>query len=209
MFSRNMIICLGVTGLSSLLLYMYVRNKVNNVENKLDLIYQLIETHSRENEPQQQYVEHSQFNDNIPIQHQGVTNTELITVSDDDNDNESDDDESDDDESDDNESDDDESDDNESDDDESDDDREENKLELENDVNEELNVEELDVNVENDEDIEVKVDDLENLVENEVSESIDYTKLKVKELKKMARDKGLFNYSSLKKNELIQLLNEN
>ena len=82
-------------------------------------------------------------------------------------------------------------------------------MELDNDVNEELNVEELDVDGEEVEDVEVKVDDLENLVENEVTESIDYTKLKVKDLKKMARDKGLFNYSSLKKNELIQLLNEN
>ena len=207
MFSRNMIICLGVTGLSSLLLYMYVRNKVNNVENKLDLIYQLIENHSRENESQEQYIQHmhpSSENESIPLD----DNTgNLITVSDDDEDDDDEDDDSDDEDED--EDDDDSDEDDEEDDEDDEEDDEENKLELDNDVNEELNVEELDVDGEVVEDVEVKVDDLENLVENEVTESIDYTKLKVKDLKKMARDKGLFNYSSLKKNELIQLLNEN
>ena len=50
-------------------------------------------------------------------------------------------------------------------------------------------------------------DDIEvTEVKQEVKETIDYSKLKVVDLKAICRDKQLTNYAALKKSELIELL---
>lgn len=44
------------------------------------------------------------------------------------------------------------------------------------------------------------------LKQQELQENIDYSKLKVDELKAIAKEKGIEGYSDMKKSELIQIL---
>ena len=47
---RNIVISLGITTLSSLLLYMYFRNKMSDIENKVEIMFQLIQEHAAAND---------------------------------------------------------------------------------------------------------------------------------------------------------------
>ena len=48
MIARNLAICLGVTGLSSVLLFLYFRHRVASVEEKLEALFQLIQKEARD-----------------------------------------------------------------------------------------------------------------------------------------------------------------
>ena len=50
MMMRNIVISLGITTLSSLLLYMYFRNKMSDIENKVEIMFQLIQEHAAAND---------------------------------------------------------------------------------------------------------------------------------------------------------------
>ena len=50
MMIRNLVISLGITTLSSFLLYMYFKNRMSDVENKVDIMFQLIQEHTAANE---------------------------------------------------------------------------------------------------------------------------------------------------------------
>ena len=45
MFSsaRGMAICIGVTGVASILLWFYFKNRIENVESKLDSMFEMIQ----------------------------------------------------------------------------------------------------------------------------------------------------------------------
>ena len=49
MLTRNVAICLGITGLSSVLLFLYFKHRVNNVEEKLNAMFQLVQSHAQQN----------------------------------------------------------------------------------------------------------------------------------------------------------------
>ena len=49
-------------------------------------------------------------------------------------------------------------------------------------------------------------DDQDDSVENEIKQTINYSKYKVDELKQMCQEKDLENYKSLRKSELVALL---
>ena len=250
MFNRKVLICLAATGVSSILLYMYFKNKMKNVEDKLDLLYQLIENHTENNSS------NTPTSNNLSSNQSNIQSTNLIEVSDDEDEldevdlelpeenvvlstnlenNQESDDEDDDNEDDDNEEDDDEEDDDEEDDDEDDNDDEEeeeeyhakvieNILDIQNIKTKNLELKDTDVknNLDDLDSLSGIEDDLDNLEDNEEEEQeedtiknvsieeevIDYTKLKVKELKEIAKSKG-YAYSKLKRNELIKLLSEN
>ena len=50
MMIRNLVISLGITTLSSFLLYMYFKNRMSDVENKVDIMFELIQEHTAANE---------------------------------------------------------------------------------------------------------------------------------------------------------------
>ena len=233
--SRGLVISIGVSALGCTLLFLYFRNKINSVEKKVDLMFDLIQNYEQE-QPH----------------HEQTSSNNLIEVSDNDDDDvsEGESQHADDDDS--------ENEDGYDDDSEEVSDDEEPKLisletsqeinlgendvsnidisenitkeltklneielgepiedsldELDDDDDDNENVVNNEVKVaaeddeEEDEDEENEVDDDE---ENTVEEIIDYKKLKVAELKALARDKGLSNYANLKKQPLIELLKAN
>ena len=191
MIPRFLFISLATILLSSILLFIYFKNRISTVEEKVDVIFQLVQNHTDNREQMRVY-------ESTPQQ----SNANLIEVSD----REQDDDESDSDESNTSEE-------------ESDEENEE-KLNLEDD----LILEQGDV-LDTDNikkialDLETNVDDLEptelilekkdndedNEEDNE-EDNVDYKGFKVSQLKQLCEEKNLENYKSLKKAELIELL---
>ena len=200
-----LVITLGVTGLSSVLLFLYFRNRIGQVEEKVDTMFQLIQNYEsnrppqftvQENEPQGYYVqEENNVEQPQYVQEENANpNNDLIAVSDKNSESESE--ESD------------------SDSEESDSDSEESEEDVKQLV---LNNDEEKVN-------DVKVDDVEELdnlefskqhVELEsleqpktiqIEENNDLDKLKVADLKNLCKEKGLSGYRNLRKNDLINLL---
>lgn len=239
--SRFSYIFVAISFVSTALLYVYFKNKVDKVDEKLDMMYQLIQSHAIENDSRngdnvyngmmggdnQMY--HMQDSDNVGEE----TSNKLIEVSE--NEAEDGSDESGDDS--------DESGDSDDDSEDSDNDSEQlvlgentelgevKKIELnleqdsEPEVDEEISLKKLsevdledvsdDLNDNNSIDLQVSQekeesdaeDDIEvTEVKQEVKETIDYSKLKVVDLKAICRDKQLTNYAALKKSELIELL---
>ena len=264
--SRGLIISLGVSALSCTILFLYFRNKITNIERKVDVMFDLIQNHEAQQQNMRYEMAPPQYN---PEPQQNVSREmedDLIDVSDDDL-----------------------SDDSRevSDDEEEDDsDNEESKISVDNSEtiplsddevkkivvpmvsNESVNLEETpleevtdsldeidddddeveennvtletvnltpevievvkkndtDVSVEdllenlngNNENKETQQDELDELDElddldddsedEEEEDEIDYSKLKVSELKALAKEKGLTNYKSLKKAPLVELL---
>lgn len=239
--SRFSYIFVAISFVSTALLYVYFKNKVDKVDEKLDMMYQLIQSHAIENDSRNGDMVHNgmmggdnqmyqmQDNDNVGEE----TSNKLIEVSE--NEAEDGSDESGDDS--------DESGDSDDDSEDSDNDSEQlvlgentelgevKKIELnleqdsEPEVDEEISLKKLsEVDLEdvsddlNDNDSidlqdsqEKEESDAENDIEvtevkQEVKETIDYSKLKVVDLKAICRDKQLTNYAALKKSELIELL---
>ena len=203
-----LVITLGVTGLSSVLLFLYFRNRIGQVEEKVDTVFQLIQNYEsnrqpqftvQEQPPQGYYVEEEteEQQDYDQQQQHSNPNNDLIAVSDKNSDSESE---------------------------ESDSESEESDSESEESDNEE--VKQLVLNNKEEEVSDVKVDDVEeldnlNIIKQEIeSESLekvkeihieennDLDKLKVSELKDLCKEKGLSGYRNLRKNDLINLLSE-
>mgnify|MGYP006416661561 CR=1 FL=1 len=225
-----LIICLAQVLLSSILLFAYFKTRVSKVEEKLDIMFQLVQSHAAQQQQQntmkfyenntQSKVKFNDVNNDINNDVNNEVNNELdskkenlISVSDDSSDDEN----------------------YSSDSEENDSDDEENESDDEENVNELVIGEEikkislnLEINDDDEEDIpfilekkdntsalssdeelnteileEVSIDNLSN------EEEVDYEKFRVVELKKMCKEKELENYKNLKKSELIDLLKKN
>ena len=79
MISRGLLISLGVTTLSAALLFVYFKNKINDVENKVQIIFDLVQSHSQNQMNQQHH-------NDIDVKFHSQEQSNLIQVSDDDND---------------------------------------------------------------------------------------------------------------------------
>jgi hypothetical protein len=210
MESRLLLICLATSLLSSILLFIYFKNRISSVEEKVNVIFQLVQNHEQENK----ITMHETASRNTQQQYMPTDN--LIVISENEEESESDSDSESDNES-----------------------EDENNNNVENGLNldsdlviseniideneikkialnlednlEEVediiltkeNVEELESNSENDDD---ENDDQDDSVENEIKQTINYSKFKVDELKQMCQEKELENYKSLRKSELVALL---
>ena len=207
-----LVITLGVTGLSSVLLFLYFRNRIGQVEEKVDTVFQLIQNYESNRQPQftveenQQphgYYVQEEMDDEQEYQQQqqqqqnSNPNNDLIAVSDKNSDSESEESDSDSEES----------------DSESEESEEETKQLVLNKDDEE-NVNDVKVNnVEELDNLELKKEnlELESLEEPktiQIEENHDLDKLKVADLKNLCKEKGLSGYRKLRKNDLINLLSE-
>ena len=89
-FSRGLVISLGVSALSATLLFLYFRNRMTSVERKVDLMFDLIQSHENDRQQQMNQQMMMQQQNNIPSQNTGAWVGEdnqpernLIDVSDD------------------------------------------------------------------------------------------------------------------------------
>ena len=213
MFNKMLVITLGVTGLSSVLLFLYFRNRIGNVEEKVDNIFQLIQNYEANKpaqftvqENRQEYYEPQEEvkNQDYVQTEQANPNANLIAVSDKNSGSESEESESEESESEESESD-------------SESDTEEPKhLILEGNVDnvEVNNVEVNNVEVNNVEELndldlvkkEIEAESLDKPKTLFVEENNDLEKLKVADLKNLCKEKGLGGYRNLRKSDLINLL---
>ena len=230
--SRGLVISLGVSALGCTLLFLYFRNKISTMEKKVDVMFDLIQNHQQEQYNMQETMAFNNVSDNKTqenngVEKQGAWTTEdntpernLIEVSEDDaSDSEevSDSDEED------------------MSDDENlpkiSLDKENMTLEV-NDIKK-ITVQETDkvkiddsIQLEEVEDITDSLDEIDEDTDDEdntaeeteetdntkeitvekLDDEFDYNKLKVAELKTLAKQKGLQNYKSLKKGPLVELL---
>jgi len=223
--SRGLIISLGVSALGCTLLFLYFRNKISSMEKKVDVMFDLIQNHQQEryDMPEPVYKEEAKNNnslsaDNIINFEENVQNNlDLISISEDENDDDSD-----------------EVSDSDDDEDISDDETlpkislasENMTLEV-NDVKK-ITVQEADkvlvdssIQLEEVQDITDSLDEIDDTDDEEntndevsvkditiekIDDIFDYNRLKVSELKSLAKQKGLQNYKSLKKGSLVDLL---
>ena len=240
MFSnaRGMAICIGVTGVASILLWFYFKNRIESVETKLDSMFNMIQNFSTEQEPTntRQEMEYYQeepdpfenknleyvnqmASEQLPEENKVLTNEmvnkELIKVSD--NEESGSDDEESGSEGEESGSDDEES----GSDDEEPVKKKEEVLEVTNEINPDKtlvldleSVKTIDLSNE-DEDSLDDVDSEESEEENDVKEVElkeevkDYATMKVSELKKHCSEKGLTGYTKLNKAGLVNLLENN
>lgn len=228
--SRGLIISLGVSALGCTLLFLYFRNKITSMEKKVDVMFDLIQNHQREQFNTQETMEFNNVSQNNTEEINGQSNTQNVWETEDNKQEKnlievSDDDASDSEEV--------------SDSDEEDisDDEILPKISLEtvenmtlevNDVKK-ITVHETDnvtiddsIQLEEVEDITDSLDEIDEDTDNEenttdqvytkkvtvekIDDIFDYNKLKVTELKSLAKQKGLQNYKSLKKGPLVDLL---
>ena len=229
--SRMLLIAFALMGIATIALFFWFKQRISLIENKLETMFQLIQSHSEEplsgilDDPNFTMTESSQHNAEVAndSNSNAYVNRNLMQVSDDDSEEVSDDDseEVSDDESD-NES------DNDSDNESDNKSDNEKKVEMEvenvtlnpssleelkNDVEiEKKDLVELSFNVNNNDDNdsldELDDDDDDNTIKKvTVEELTNYNILKVSELKNECKKKGLEGYSNLKKHELVELLN--
>ena len=225
--SRGLMISLSISALGCTLLFLYFRNKISSMEKKVDVMFDLIQNHQQEQyntQTNNQVEEHNiMSSDNFNNFDENIQNSvNLIPVSEDENDDENDDDseevsDSDEDVSD------------------NEDlpkislDSTENMTLEVNDIKK-ITVQEVDkvliddsIQMEELEDVTDSLDEMEDSDDEEnnnedvteevkevtvqkIDEDFDYNKLKVSELKALAKQKGLQNYKSLKKGSLVDLL---
>ena len=219
--SKFSYIFVAISFVSTALLYVYFKNKVSKVDEKLDMMYQLIQSHAMDNEMIMQR--------NMQMGNQDVSKEQINLIEVSENETLDSDDSSDEDNTD------------------SDNESDQlvlgenmelgdvKKIELNLDVEEneeedkditlkKLSNHDIDINEQNEESLEEKSnsdqeDDQEDVQEQinnielelkeevvEEIEALDYNKLKVVELKSICRDRKLTNYAGLKKAELIELL---
>ena len=221
--SRGLMISLSISALGCTLLFLYFRNKISSMEKKVDVMFDLIQNHQQEQyntqgTNHQEVEEHNiMSNDNFNNFDENIqNNVNLISVSEDDDDS---DEVSD-------------SEDDVSDNEElpkiSLDSTENMTLEV-NDIKK-ITVQEADkvliddsIQMEEVEDITDSLDEMDDDSDDEennnedvtevkevtvqkIDDDFDYSKLKVTELKALAKQKGLENYKSLKKGPLVDLL---
>lgn len=236
MFSnpRGMAICIGVTGVASILLWFYFKNRIESVESKLDNMFQMIQNFSTEQAPTLTRDEMAYYNEQpttedpfeskvlqyenqttsqqLPTEkfekevENSVNNTKLIDVSEDSDESSS----------------------------ESDNDDDENEegldlgkvvghmleVEIKKDTGEIVHVEDKKIYQATDDEADSldEVDSDENNSDNEeeniknieLKEEVkEYSTMKVSELKKLAQGKGLTGYTKLNKAGLVNLLENN
>ncbi len=214
MITRNLAICLGVTGLTSVLLFLYFRHRVGHVEEKMEALFQLIQKEARDS-----MNERIQFNEkmgstpeenDIAQQEQMNLTQQRIEVSEDEESESESESESD-----------------------SDDEGEKlliqevpgpqiaevlngqiEEIELKHDVKEEVKEELSDKSAEGEDENsldEVDLDDLEEEEKTEIKleQHVSYDQMKVPELKSLAAERQLTGYSHLKKKDLVELLSQN
>jgi len=213
---RLLLISLATVLLSSILLFIYFKTRISKVEEKLEIMFNLIQSHAQEKQlSPQQFVPY----DNNVVNSEENKRINLIDVSD--NDDEED-----------------ESDSNDSDTDSDDDNdliidnnsiveednikkieltldnkdvlfddtlNEENLSHLEK-LQDQIIVQKEDDDDNNDDDDDNNDDDDDDNEEEDVQETVDLSKLRVVELRKLCSDMGKSGYKSLKKQELIALL---
>tara|TARA_B110001450_G_scaffold134625_1_gene126410 strand:+ start:7341 stop:8030 length:690 start_codon:yes stop_codon:yes gene_type:complete len=226
-----LIICLAQVLLSSILLFVYFKSRVSKVEEKLDIMFQLVQSHSSNQQQDnikfyENNTQNNQINETVDDTLYNKPDVNLISISDseEEDSNEDSDEDS-----------------NEDSDEESDEDGDEeniNELIIGKDIKKiSLNLED-----ENNEDIPIileKKDNIETLnqenfdilseenleilsqenlnaeileevsVDLTLEEETDYDKLKVVELKQLCQEKELQNYKKLRRSELIELLQKN
>ena len=227
-----LIICLAQVLLSSILLFVYFKSRVSKVEEKLDIMFQLVQSHSSNQQQDnikfyENNTQNNQINEAVDDTLYNKPDVNLISISDseeEDSNEDSDEDSNED-----------------SDEEESDEDGDEeniNELIIGKDIKKiSLNLED-----ENNEDIPIileKKDNIETLnqenfdilseenleilsqenlnaeileevsVDLTLEEETDYDKLKVVELKQLCQEKELQNYKKLRRSELIELLQKN
>jgi len=235
MFSsaRGMAICIGVTGVASILLWFYFKNRIENVESKLDSMFEMIQNFNEDSSSQQaqqfdrvedpfenreiQYVNEMESNQ-LP-QEENNENVKLITVSDNEEGKVQ---ESEEEESEEEESEEEESGEEESGEEEEEQEEEEQEEGEEGEEEEEQVVKEVSsvksINLDLSEDGGDSLDDMDSdndetdddvkkvKVEHEVKE---YSSMKVSELKSLCSEKGLSGYTKLNKAGLVNLLENN
>ena len=94
-FSRQLVISIGVSALSATLLFLYFRNRMTNVERKVDVMLDLIQSHESDRQMSQSYMA-AQHESQSPSSQQNTDNwnmqnsqeRNLIDVSDDEDDSE-------------------------------------------------------------------------------------------------------------------------
>ena len=217
MFSnpRGMAICIGVTGVASILLWFYFKNRIESVESKLDNMFNMIQNFSeqtptiaRDNIPyynEREVVEDPFETKELQYENKVVSqqlptemfekevedivnnNTKLITVSD-----------------------------NSGDESEDESGMDLGKVEIKKDAGETVHVEDKKNYQAEDSLDEVDTDDSnsdnekENITNLELKEEVkEYSNMKVSELKKLAQGKGLTGYTKLNKAGLVNLLENN
>ena len=229
--SRGLVISLGVSALGCTLLFLYFRNKITAVENKVDIMFDLIQNHQQQQMNMQQNMHMTSHQEDVEndntMQNQDTgawsdevkSEQDLIQVSEDEDDEDDDSDEVSD-----------------SDDEDEDDEEEEQpklslaetedmtlevsdvkkivvqeamkvantQLDEPEDVTDSLD--EIDVDEDEEEDNEQEEGGDEEVVVEKLDDEFDYNKLKVSELKSLAAAKKLEGYKSLKKGPLIELL---
>ena len=227
-----LIICLAQVLLSSILLFVYFKSRVSKVEEKLDIMFQLVQSHSSNQQQDnikfyENNTQNNQINEAVDDTLYNKPDVNLISISDSE-------------EEDSNEDSDEDSEEEESDEDGEEDGDEENINELI--IGKDIKKISLNLEDENNEDIPIileKKDNIETLnqenfdilseenleilsqenlnaeILEEVSidltleEEPDYDKLKVVELKQLCQEKELQNYKKLRRSELIELLQKN
>ena len=60
--SRGLIISLGVSALSCTILFLYFRNKITNIERKVDVMFDLIQNHESEQQNMRYEMAPPQYN---------------------------------------------------------------------------------------------------------------------------------------------------
>jgi len=226
-----LIICLAQVLLSSILLFVYFKSRVSKVEEKLDIMFQLVQSHSSNQQQDnikfyENNTQNNQINEAVDDTLYNKPDVNLISISDSEEEDSNEDSDEDSDE--------------ESDEDGEEDGDEENINELI--IGKDIKKISLNLEDENNEDIPIileKKDNIETLnqenfdilseenleilsqenlnaeileevsVDLTLEEETDYDKLKVVELKQLCQEKELQNYKKLRRSELIELLQKN
>ena len=235
---RTMAICIGVTGVTSILLWFYFKNKIDTVESKLDNMFSMIQNFSANEPPLQdsEYVEDPFDNKELQYKNEMVSqslpdeeqleeqqeqgkwyeqqagSSQLVEVSENEDDEDNKDSEEDNEES---EEDGEESEEEEDSEEEQEQEEEEEQQEQQEEQQEE--VEELVVKEVKVGDNDEEEDSLDEITDDEDEPSVkkvdvdvvDYHKMKVSELKNTCAEKGLTGYTKLNKKALVNLLENN
>ena len=186
LFDRNLIICAALIALSTSLLFIYFNRKTKEIDDKMTSLFQLIQDYATgddedDDESTSGYINVQEKTDMIQVS-EGEDDYEVEDVDDDIGQDELN---------------------------ESENIMETNKDNLENNENEpqQINLFKSSDDTDSLEAVDLDVDEFDEQTKQiEVKEEVDLSKLKVAELKQLCSDKGLTGYSGLKKEDLVNLL---